>query len=230
MLKLKRLQILGFKSFSDRTELKFHGDGVSVAFAPTVDDTTDSGGITQCVDFDCGPSYVVNGGLTKASAGGGNYQAPILFRNDREPIASWSENRAVAVGNVISYLMSNLGVGFVRALNAAAYFGNGKRRDMWPGVPVPLSGLVRNNVFRCPPVPGGQTKVQTQVPADFVIDGNKLIDLLGAEIPDPRISTPDYAFSDASLLDDFSDIIYKAEGNTVPGWLTKLRSGKLFPS
>src|SRR5690349_22332785 len=34
LLKLKRLQILGFKSFSDRTELKFHGDGVAAIIGP----------------------------------------------------------------------------------------------------------------------------------------------------------------------------------------------------
>ena len=34
MLKLKRLQILGFKSFSDRTELKFHGDGIAAIIGP----------------------------------------------------------------------------------------------------------------------------------------------------------------------------------------------------
>ena len=32
MLKLKKLQILGFKSFCDRTELKFHGDGVAAIY------------------------------------------------------------------------------------------------------------------------------------------------------------------------------------------------------
>ena len=34
MLKLKRLQILGFKSFCDRTELRFHGDGVAAIIGP----------------------------------------------------------------------------------------------------------------------------------------------------------------------------------------------------
>ena len=34
MLKLKRLQILGVKSFCDRTELKFHGDGVAAIIGP----------------------------------------------------------------------------------------------------------------------------------------------------------------------------------------------------
>src|SRR4051794_20584969 len=34
LLKLKRLQILGFKSFSDRTELKFHGDGIAAIIGP----------------------------------------------------------------------------------------------------------------------------------------------------------------------------------------------------
>ncbi|HVZ15964.1 MAG TPA: AAA family ATPase, partial [Terriglobales bacterium] len=34
MLKLKKLQILGFKSFCDRTELKFHGDGVAGIIGP----------------------------------------------------------------------------------------------------------------------------------------------------------------------------------------------------
>ena len=34
MLKLKRLHILGFKSFCDRTELKFHGDGVAAIIGP----------------------------------------------------------------------------------------------------------------------------------------------------------------------------------------------------
>lgn len=34
MLKLKRLQILGFKSFCDRTELKFHGEGVAAIIGP----------------------------------------------------------------------------------------------------------------------------------------------------------------------------------------------------
>src|SRR2546427_9080610 len=34
LLKLKKLQILGFKSFSDRTELKFHGDGIAAIIGP----------------------------------------------------------------------------------------------------------------------------------------------------------------------------------------------------
>ena len=34
LLKLKRLYILGFKSFCDRTELKFHGDGVAAIIGP----------------------------------------------------------------------------------------------------------------------------------------------------------------------------------------------------
>jgi chromosome segregation protein len=34
LLKLKKLQILGFKSFCDRTELKFHGDGVAAIVGP----------------------------------------------------------------------------------------------------------------------------------------------------------------------------------------------------
>ena len=34
MLKLKKLQILGFKSFCDRTELKFQGDGVAAIIGP----------------------------------------------------------------------------------------------------------------------------------------------------------------------------------------------------
>jgi chromosome segregation protein len=34
LLKLKRLQILGFKSFCDRTDLKFHGEGVAVIIGP----------------------------------------------------------------------------------------------------------------------------------------------------------------------------------------------------
>jgi chromosome segregation protein len=34
LLKVKKLQILGFKSFCDRTELKFHGDGVAGIIGP----------------------------------------------------------------------------------------------------------------------------------------------------------------------------------------------------
>ena len=34
MLKLKKLQILGFKSFCDRTELKFPGDGITAIVGP----------------------------------------------------------------------------------------------------------------------------------------------------------------------------------------------------
>ena len=34
MLKIKKLQILGFKSFCDRTELKFHGDGIAAIVGP----------------------------------------------------------------------------------------------------------------------------------------------------------------------------------------------------
>src|SRR5437868_14443832 len=34
VLKLKKLQILGFKSFCDRTELKFHGDGIAAIVGP----------------------------------------------------------------------------------------------------------------------------------------------------------------------------------------------------
>jgi chromosome segregation protein len=34
VLKLKKLQILGFKSFCDRTELKFHGEGVAAIVGP----------------------------------------------------------------------------------------------------------------------------------------------------------------------------------------------------
>ena len=34
MLKLKRLHVLGFKSFCDRTELKFHGEGIAAIIGP----------------------------------------------------------------------------------------------------------------------------------------------------------------------------------------------------
>src|SRR5690242_15690839 len=34
LLKLKKLQILGFKSFCDRTELKFHGEGIAAIVGP----------------------------------------------------------------------------------------------------------------------------------------------------------------------------------------------------
>jgi chromosome segregation protein len=34
LLKLKKLQILGFKSFCDRTELKFNGDGIAAIIGP----------------------------------------------------------------------------------------------------------------------------------------------------------------------------------------------------
>ena len=34
MLKIKKLQILGFKSFCDRTELKFHGEGIAAIVGP----------------------------------------------------------------------------------------------------------------------------------------------------------------------------------------------------
>jgi len=34
LLKLKKLQILGFKSFCDRTEVKFHGDGIAAIIGP----------------------------------------------------------------------------------------------------------------------------------------------------------------------------------------------------
>jgi len=34
VLKLKRLQILGFKSFCDRTDLKFHGEGIAAIIGP----------------------------------------------------------------------------------------------------------------------------------------------------------------------------------------------------
>src|SRR5438270_7328821 len=34
LLKLKKLQILGFKSFCDRTELKFHGEGLAAVVGP----------------------------------------------------------------------------------------------------------------------------------------------------------------------------------------------------
>ena len=34
MLQLKKLQILGFKSFCDRTELKFHGEGIAAIVGP----------------------------------------------------------------------------------------------------------------------------------------------------------------------------------------------------
>src|SRR5690348_10498483 len=34
LLKLKKIQILGFKSFCDRTELKFHGEGVAAIIGP----------------------------------------------------------------------------------------------------------------------------------------------------------------------------------------------------
>ena len=34
LLKLKKLQILGFKSFCDRTELKFPGDGIAAIIGP----------------------------------------------------------------------------------------------------------------------------------------------------------------------------------------------------
>src|SRR5260370_39427271 len=34
VLKLKKLHVLGFKSFCDRTELKFHGDGIAAIIGP----------------------------------------------------------------------------------------------------------------------------------------------------------------------------------------------------
>src|SRR6267378_514960 len=34
LLKLKKLHVLGFKSFCDRTELKFHGDGIAAIIGP----------------------------------------------------------------------------------------------------------------------------------------------------------------------------------------------------
>ena len=34
MLKLKKLQILGFKSFCDRTDLHFQGDGIAAIVGP----------------------------------------------------------------------------------------------------------------------------------------------------------------------------------------------------
>src|SRR5947209_1546373 len=34
LLKLKKLQILGFKSFCDRTEMKFHGEGIAAVVGP----------------------------------------------------------------------------------------------------------------------------------------------------------------------------------------------------
>src|SRR5437868_13406016 len=34
VLKIKKLQILGFKSFCDRTELKFHGEGIAAIVGP----------------------------------------------------------------------------------------------------------------------------------------------------------------------------------------------------
>jgi len=34
LLKLKKLQILGFKSFCDRTELKFPGEGIAAVVGP----------------------------------------------------------------------------------------------------------------------------------------------------------------------------------------------------
>src|SRR5947209_9006179 len=34
LLRLKKLQILGFKSFCDRTELKFHGEGIAAIVGP----------------------------------------------------------------------------------------------------------------------------------------------------------------------------------------------------
>jgi chromosome segregation protein len=34
LLKLKKLQILGFKSFCDRTELRFHGEGIAAIVGP----------------------------------------------------------------------------------------------------------------------------------------------------------------------------------------------------
>src|ERR1041384_5991931 len=34
LLKLKKLQILGFKSFCDRSELRFHGEGIAAIVGP----------------------------------------------------------------------------------------------------------------------------------------------------------------------------------------------------
>src|SRR5260370_36060375 len=34
VLKLKKLHVLGFKSFCDRTELQFHGDGIAAIIGP----------------------------------------------------------------------------------------------------------------------------------------------------------------------------------------------------
>lgn len=210
----------------DGNALKFHGDGVSVAFAANVEDATDTDGLLQALDFDCGPSYAINCDVTKATAGGGNYQAPILFRNDREPIASWSEPRSVAVGNVVTYLLPHANVGFVRAVNASSYFGDGTGHDMWPGTPVPMTGIVRSNVFRCAPLVG---KLQTQVPANFDVGDNVLIDL-NAPIPNKRISLPNYDFSDDSkVISNFVEIIGTADPAVTKTWLPRLSAAKLFP-
>lgn len=204
--------------------LKFHGDGVSVAYAPTIDDTTDSGGILQCVDFDCGPSYLINGKLTKASAGTGNYQAPVLCRNDREPIPTWHENRFVVMGNVITYLLAHQNIAFVRALNATKFYGDGKGGDFWPGVPKPISGVVMNNVFRCANV---VNKAQVELPASgFAVAGNSVIDLKAA-VPDMRLQLPNYEFGPASLLRDFADLISRVD----PGrdWERRLFGMPVYP-
>jgi hypothetical protein len=204
---------------------KFHTDGPSIAYMLTVDDDgSNLGGLLQGVDYDCGPSYLINSAITKASmAGGTNYQAPVLARNDRDPLPAWMENRYVVMGNVITYLLNHQNIAFIRALNGKAFFGDGKGGDMWPGVPTPLTGIVRKNVFRCANTAGHQ---QVDLPPGFVVDGNVLIDL-NAAIPDLRVPLPNYAFTRDSFINDLVDLITKVD----PGrdWEAKLFGMPIYP-
>lgn len=194
--------------------------GLQLVLGALIEDPNDSGGYVQCIDLNCGPSYVINSDIKKASMGTGNYNAPILIRNDRDPIADWLETSLLVMGNTITFDLPKPS-SFVKALNEPK-FANG-----WPGVPRPINKVVvQGNVFRCP---AGALVAKTQVvaPPGAIIKDNVIIGMTDV-VPDKRVPLPNYDWSPANLKSNVADVVSKVDPDAT--WTEKLLAMPLEPN